>query len=211
MRETALVILARAPERGRVKTRLASAIGDEPALAVYRDLLAITARAATAWHGPRLLLTRGDPASFAGTGLDRLRSAPQIGGPLGAEIAHALSAGLSMSKRALVIGSDCPGLSAERLAALAGALREVGASVGPAEAGGFWALGASDGRVAKAVLAVKRWSSSDTLRRLESALADLRLAVCFGETLFDCDDEEDLRRAVSMGLVRDPRTQESAP
>ena len=67
----ALVVVARRPRRGAVKTRLAAAIGHDDALRVYRELLAGTLRSAEQLPGVALVLALADDRVFpivAGTG-----------------------------------------------------------------------------------------------------------------------------------------------
>ena len=49
---TCLTIFAKAPERGKAKTRLAADLGPDKALSIYRELLGITATVAALWPGP---------------------------------------------------------------------------------------------------------------------------------------------------------------
>jgi glycosyltransferase A (GT-A) superfamily protein (DUF2064 family) len=60
-----LLIFAREPVLGRVKTRLAADIGDEAALATYRELLALTASAVTSAQVPATVWLAEAPASSA--------------------------------------------------------------------------------------------------------------------------------------------------
>ena len=60
-----LLLFAREPVLGRVKTRLAAGIGAEAALAVYRELLALTAAAVAAAGVPATVWLAEAPASAA--------------------------------------------------------------------------------------------------------------------------------------------------
>ncbi|HEX5053103.1 MAG TPA: DUF2064 domain-containing protein [Planctomycetota bacterium] len=193
-----LVVMAKAPEPGRVKMRLASSIGGPRALQVYRQLLAVTAAAANAWPGPVLLATAGDPAAFAGSGLERFECVPQPEGELGVRIAAALRAGRERAPSTIVIGSDCPGLDADALRAVA-ALSTI-AAFGPAVDGGFWSIATGVAATADVLERTKvPWSTSNTLALLRAELADAGLRSQLGPTLADCDTELDLRRAIAAG------------
>lgn len=199
---TCLVVLARAPEAGRAKTRLAAAIGEPHALQVYRRLLAITAEAAIAWPGPRLLASAGDPAAFVGTGLERLPRVDQADGGLGVKIASAVALGLGRASAVLVIGSDCPGLSEPALAAVVGALAAAPVAFGPADDGGFWAIATRDCRAGELVAALPvPWSSRETLATLRSALAAAGFPSALGPTLADLDTVADLDAAIAAGVL----------
>jgi len=199
---TCLVVLARAPEAGRGKTRLAVAIGEAQALQVYRRLLAITADAALAWPGPRLLASAGDPAAFAGTRLDRLPRVDQAEGGLGVVIAAALAVGLGRARAVLVIGSDCPGLCESALAAVADVLTAAPVAFGPADDGGFWAIATRDHRAAELVATLPvPWSTRATLTTLRSGLAAAGLPSALGPTLGDVDTAADLDAAIAAGVL----------
>nr|MBA3935978.1 hypothetical protein [Planctomycetota bacterium] len=74
--EPIVVVLARAPELGLVKSRLARDLGDAAALAVYRTLLACTARAVRAWDGRAVVHFSGSAAALAGSPLGWLPRLP---------------------------------------------------------------------------------------------------------------------------------------
>ncbi|MFM2090316.1 MAG: hypothetical protein RLZZ127_805 [Planctomycetota bacterium] len=199
---TALVIIARAPELGRVKTRLAATLGPERTLVIYRHLLARTAAVATAWPGPVLLCAAG-PDAWAGTGLEHLPRRPQPEGGLGARIRTALEAGLALAPRAIAIGSDCPALDGAALAVVDAALRDHAAAFGPAVDGGFWAVGVADAAAAAALGDdALPWSTARTRAACRERLAAGGLiSTEAGPLLDDCDDEPAWRAAVTAGLL----------
>ncbi|MFM2092510.1 MAG: hypothetical protein RLZZ127_2999 [Planctomycetota bacterium] len=199
---TALVIIARAPERGRVKTRLAATLGPDRTLGIYRQLLARTAQVAAAWPGPVLLCAAG-PDAWAGTGLEHLPRRPQPDGGLGARIRAALEAGLDRAPRAIAIGSDCPALDGAALAAVGAALAGHAAAFGPAVDGGFWAVGVAD-PVAAAAMGddALPWSTDHTRAACRDRLTTCGLtSTDAGPALDDCDDEPAWRAAVAAGLL----------
>lgn len=202
MPTTALVVIVRAPALGQVKTRLARDVGDARALATYRELLRITATAATGWPGPVRLATAGDDAAFAGTGLEHLPRERQPDGHLGLRIAAALRLGLAVAPRTIVIGSDCPGLDVRSLQAVVDLLTGAAVAFGPAGDGGFWSIATSTPAVAAVVAdADVPWSTADTLAVLRRRLDAAGLPSALGPRLDDCDTEADLRRAVAAGLL----------
>jgi rSAM/selenodomain-associated transferase 1 len=205
MPDTALVIIARAPEPGRVKTRLAAGIGAPGALFVYRQLLQIMAAVQDAWPGPVLLTASGDDAAWQDTGLAHLPRRPQAEGGLGRRIAGALHWGLTTAPQAMAIGTDCPGLRREHLDRLAAAVVHAPVAFGPAEDGGYWGIAVRDPRVIPVIADdAMPWSTpeilADSHRRLDRA--GFRHAT--GDTLADCDDADDLAVAVSAGFLTWP-------
>lgn len=188
-----LIIFARHPELGRVKTRLAAGIGAEAALTVYQELLAHT-RAATealaahksVWLAevPRAPLTGPDP-------WDGYQQQLQFPGDLGTKMltafAQAFSQGVSA---ALIIGTDCPGLSAEVLEQAYAALATHDIVIGPAEDGGYYLLGMNE--LYGNLFVGKRWSTDSVLPHTLADADRLGLAVAQLPVLRDVDDADDL-------------------
>lgn len=165
MRRPVVIIFARAPRLGTVKRRLALGIGARGALRFYRDMLAVTA-----WPIARdrrwqtiLAITpadaRADWHRLAPPGTPRVA---QKAGDLGQRMARALAP----YPRALLIGSDIPGLGPADIAAGFRALGRADAVFGPALDGGYWLVGFGPRRPHQPFARV-RWSSpqalSDTL------------------------------------------------
>lgn len=200
MAETALVILARAPVPGRAKRRLAADLGEEAAHRIYCDLLAITAREARDWPGPVCVLVDGADSLPAALGFGGIPVSAQPGGSLGERLQAALMAGLAAAGRAIVIGSDCPGLTAAALSAVDRLLDGHDAAFGPTRDGGFWAVGAKSPEAAAAVAdPAIPWSSPETLRRCVEALRARGVAAASGPELDDVDTAADLERARERG------------
>ncbi len=118
----ALIVFAREPVPGQVKTRLIPALGAAGTTRLYRHLLDIALRAAGATPAAsRRLWCAGAPP--AGGHCARLAHQHgltwrhQPAGDLGARMAAALTATLAESDRAVLIGSDCPDYSPDYLTA----------------------------------------------------------------------------------------------
>jgi len=205
MPDPALVIIARAPELGRVKTRLAAGIGEARALIVYRQLLEVVSVAQAVWSGPVLLTTGGDDAAWEGTGLAHLPRRAQATGGLGSRIAAALSWGIDAAGSAIAIGTDCPGLRHTHLQRLAALMATAPVAFGPAEDGGYWGVAASDPRAIPIIADdAMPWSTPDILQVSRQRLERAGIAHATGDTLADCDDADDLAAAVSAGFLSWP-------
>lgn len=203
MRE--VVVFARAPVLGTVKTRLAAGVGDAPALALYRHLLARTlARLASGDWRVRLCVTpdasagdpddRGEPAAAAAAvdghvwpaGTLRL---PQGVGDLGERMRRQLEPATPASPT-VVVGSDIPGLRAVHVARAFEALASAPFVFGPAADGGFWLVGASV-RPPASFLAGVAWSGPATLAEAVAG-CPTGSAPAFVDTLADLDDAASL-------------------
>lgn len=194
----AIVAFARAPELGRVKTRLASELGDPAALAAYHELgracwqAVLAARSAL---GCRALVAF-TPAPAEQVMRDWLGGADayfaQPAGDLGHRMLAAIAAALAGgAQRVVLIGTDCPQLSHPAMADALAALDDADVVIGPATDGGYYLVGMS--RPHAVVFADVPWSSSLTLAITLERAAAAGLRVVQLSTLSDVDTAEDWR------------------
>jgi len=195
-----LVVFARAPALGRVKTRLARGIGDAAALAFYRQALGcVVERVARRAKWRTVLAVTPDAASRAPR-LWPLR-VPRRGqgdGDLGARMGRAFR---SLPKGAVVIvGADIPEMRAEHIAQAFAALGTADIVFGPARDGGYWLIGAKGAARGADMFADVRWS---TRHALADTLANLRRwKVAMLDPLDDVDDRAAYRRFLRRGGFR---------
>lgn len=139
-------MFVRAPEAGRVKTRLAAEIGAEAALCVYRRLAEHAVGEARAVGGGVALRIHYTPAdageavrAWLGGGAEYLPQAEaDLGGRMEAAFRAAFAAG---HRRVVIIGSDLPGLTAGVLRDAFDRLESHPVVLGPARDGGYYLLG----------------------------------------------------------------------
>jgi hypothetical protein len=128
-----LLVIAKQPVPGRVKTRLVPPCTHAQAAALAEAALADTLHtAATVPARRRVLVLDGEPGPWLPPGFDVV---PQCGGPLDERLAAAFAA---VSGPALLIGMDTPQVTREQLTV---DWQGADAVFGPAADGGFWALG----------------------------------------------------------------------
>jgi len=143
--EVCLCLFARAPELGRVKRRLAVDIGDQAALAAHERLVRDTLQRLGAVPGLSTELWLVGSVAAARRRWPEAARIPlrvQCGEDLGARMHHALGDGLQRAPRALVVGTDCPGIDATYVQGAAAQLEEADVVLGPAEDGGYGLIGA---------------------------------------------------------------------
>nr|WP_137677321.1 TIGR04282 family arsenosugar biosynthesis glycosyltransferase [Parerythrobacter lutipelagi] len=135
MSRITLSIFARWPEPGKAKTRLIPGFGEEGAALIYTKLLAHTVEVARASGIPfELRVTGAQPDVFkSGLGED-LNVVEQGDGDLTDKLSR-------VTPPALVIGSDCPGLTPAVLWAAHDTLATEDMVIGPASDGGYYLLG----------------------------------------------------------------------
>lgn len=189
--DAGLVVFLRLPEKGKVKTRLAATLGEEAALEIYKKLVSITLDIVIRSEIPTYLFyTDGLPP--ASTRDARFSYHIQADGDLGSRMADALSFVLSLHQKALIIGSDCPGLTPEILDAGYRSLDEKDIVLGPADDGGYYLLGCSE--LHPAVFANIKWSTSSVLDQTIEKIKEANLSYCLLEKLHDIDTAEDWNR-----------------
>lgn len=200
--ETAVLVFARAPVAGAVKTRLIPVIGEHGAAALQRSLVERTlAVARAAGLGPVELWCApdtGDPF-FAdcrerfGASLHR-----QCDGDLGARMRQALEDALTRSRHALLIGSDCPSFSPADLQAADRALREgCDAVFCPAEDGGYMLVGLSNAM--PALFDAMPWGGDNVMEETRQRLRNLGWRWHELPVHWDVDRPEDYQRLVREG------------
>lgn len=194
-----LILLARAPVAGRVKTRLADALGPEGAARLHA---AFTEDLAERLSG-RFPLTLavdadGDDAFFPPIA-ERIGAtlAPQGPGDLGARMARALQAHLATGDAgALLIGTDLPTVPLGHLEAAARLLARHAVVLCPSADGGYWAVGAARRaldhwpEVTKRLFTGIEWGTPTVLMDTLARAGDLDIAL--GPAWFDVDEPRDL-------------------
>ena len=186
-----LLVVAKAPEPGRAKTRLAATVGDvvaaDIAAAALLDTLDAVAAAPVA---KRVVAMTGDLGAAAGADeiRQRLRSftvIPQRGEDFADRLAHA-HADAADGLPVLQIGMDTPQVTAELLADCAHRLLEAPAVLGLAHDGGWWVLGVAAPAMAECLRGVPM-SQPDTGELTLKALHDRGIEVTTVELLADFD------------------------
>lgn len=192
-----LIVFTRAPVAGTVKTRLAAHIGTQAAVQLYTQLLQDTlATAVDAGLTPVELHVTPDTRHPVIRSLqDRLpiTAHAQHGGDLGQRMYGALQNALAASEFALLIGSDCPVMTADYLHQACRELRTGKDLVlGPAEDGGYVLIGTRSCR--QELFQDIPWGSDGVLPATRQRAQSLRLRYAELGTLWDIDTPADLER-----------------
>ncbi len=142
-----LLILTRLPVAGQVKTRLIPVLGAEGAAALHQRLAERTLATCRALARNRRIIievwyTGGNARAaraWLGKGIAYRR---QPAGDLGRRMALAFAMSFAdNARRVVLVGTDCPGLSAELLAQAFVDLAMVDVVLGPAADGGYYLIG----------------------------------------------------------------------
>lgn len=195
MLDAQLVVLAKSPVAGRVKTRLCPPLthdqAAEAAAAALADTLAAVAQVPV--HR-RVLILEGDPSSIDAVGFEVL---PQRGDGLDQRLAAAMSDTFAdCSSPVLLIGMDTPQVTAVLLAECLQSLLSEHPVLGLADDGGWWAIGlhAPDPHVFLGV----PMSAPDTGMSQHRRMGERGLTPVMLPGLRDIDEHDDLL-AVAAG------------
>jgi len=192
MRRRVIIVFAKAPRMGSVKTRLARGIGQGPALAFYRASLDSTIRAARAVRSTETIIFTAPDDAVGGSYFPRgVPVLPQGRGGLGERMARALDNSADADR--ILVGGDIPGITSAILGDAFRSLAEKDAVFGPAEDGGFWLAGLRGGFRPRQLFRGVRWSAATTLHETVGTLPP-HAEFAFCKTLNDIDDLGDYLR-----------------
>jgi len=196
-----LCIFTRAPQRGRVKTRLAQDLGESGALAAHIELVEGTLSRCAAGSDYRIDLSiAGEAAdqSVVDSWISRypIELTTQLGADLGARMQHALERSLAKGALAVLIGSDCPDIDHDYVMAAFTALAEIDVVLGPAEDGGYGLIGLR--RLAPELFSGIPWGSCDVLARTMEKAAMAGLTTRLLDEIYDVDTPADWQRYLAL-------------
>lgn len=179
-----VIVIAKAPIAGRVKTRLCPPCSPEQAAHLAEAALVDTLVAVRGVRGARRVLALdGEPGSWLPSGFEVVR---QRGDGLGQRLAHAFE---DVGSGGLLIGMDTPQVTTAALEGAFHALRRAGAVLGPSPDGGWWAIGLHEAR--PAAFTGVPMSTSITHRAQHFRLRALGLHVTSLPAVRDVDDFDD--------------------
>ncbi|MCC6748729.1 MAG: TIGR04282 family arsenosugar biosynthesis glycosyltransferase [Deltaproteobacteria bacterium] len=191
-----VILFTRYPEAGRAKTRLIPRLGAEGAAALQRRLTghalgeALRLQRATPGLAVEVRTEGGDPERLTAWLGEDLCWQPQGTGDLGERLRRALDDRLGRGARAVLVGCDLPGLSAELLRQAVAALSSHDLVLGPAHDGGYYLVGLRNR--APTLFHDIPWGGPTVLERTLERARAASLAVALLAPLADVDRPEDL-------------------
>ncbi|HEX4887960.1 MAG TPA: TIGR04282 family arsenosugar biosynthesis glycosyltransferase [Luteibaculaceae bacterium] len=183
--EVAICIMARKPELGRVKTRLAATVGDDFTLAAYQSMLTYTLNEVA---GAGTVFVAYTPEPLDDCSYDQF---PQAEGNLGQRLKHAAQELLAKGYQKLVfMGTDCVEFTR---ADVDRAVRHLDSSdfcIGPAHDGGYYLMALKPGGLY--VFDEMPWSTGDLMAATTAAITGRGESYTLLETKSDIDEWSDL-------------------
>lgn len=192
--KTRIIVFAKAPQAGRAKTRLIPALGPAGSSRLAEQLLQLTiTQTLAAKMGPvELCVTpeMADPAWREVRLPIELHLSDQGEGDLGERLARAAQRRIESGEAVILVGTDCPELTAQRLQAAAMALESHDAVIHPAADGGYALLGMK--RFHPRIFQGIAWSTDSVAYTTLCRCGELGWSVHVAELLHDIDQPEDL-------------------
>lgn len=195
-----VIVLARVPRPGEVKSRLARTVGEAAALAHYRTMLRgiLSVVREAQVQSPDIeveLCILGDDRDGECARLAAMHGfalTTQLGSSVGERIEAALGRALDEGRVPVLVGSDVVSLAASDLHDAFEALRERDAVFGPTEDGGYALVGLRR-RVAR-LFDEMPWGRDSLMAATRRRLQESGVRWSQLRTLWDVDEEPDLRR-----------------
>ena len=186
--DAVVIVVCKAPEKGRVKTRLAADIGQEQALFVYAMMTATLFDNLAVCKDYDVCACVDGPLELVQAG--SIEPLPQRGNDLGERISNAIEDCRAYAKT-IVIGSDTPNITHTLINRACEVLDTTDVVIGPTIDGGYYLIGMK--RLHSTLFSEIAWSTdtvcSQTLERARAA----NLTVSMLEIMRDIDTLDDLQ------------------
>ena len=192
----ALILFARQPQLGKVKTRLAAEIGDAKALELYKRFLMDKETLFSRLVCEKMINYTPDTkaaAAYFYMQFDRnIAMWPQAGADLGERMRNAFLHGFHQGfERLLLVGSDSPQLSVGIVEQAFELLDKNDVVLGPSNDDGYYLVGFKKAAFTPTALQQIEWSTVRVLTQTLEALERSGRVVAFLTELTDCDTLDD--------------------
>ena len=203
-----LLVFARLPQEGRVKTRLAQSLGGDAALAVYKAMLVdVLARLEPLRSSISIEILWTAEGEVSGTELREHfgdhELSRQAGETLGERLQMAFSERIFFheAETVIAVGVDEPALTAADVSNAFDLLESCEWVVGPAMDGGYWLIGCRGGAFRSSVFRDIPWGTSDVLESTLAAIRAMKRTLALLPQRRDVDDLEDLRTLADLDML----------
>ncbi|PJZ83767.1 TIGR04282 family arsenosugar biosynthesis glycosyltransferase [Leptospira harrisiae] len=187
-----LIIFAKQPELGKVKTRLAVSIGDSKTLQIYFELLEITKKVTSVFEAEKIVywdhLHLKNSLRFEFGYATKVQAEGDLGFKMKVAFQNEFQNKLG---KIVIIGTDCPFLTKEIFEKAYSALDESDFVIGPATDGGYYLLGMKE--FYPFVFNSIPWSTNEVLTLTLQSIQKNKKTVTLLSELNDIDDIDDLK------------------
>jgi len=197
IKKKSVIVFAKYPEPGNVKTRIGNFLGHQFSCQIYEAMLLdlIEKLAFQNLWSCHLYIYPPDKTKVFATAfqLNADNVFPQQGSELGMRMYNAFIEQIRLGSNEIIcIGSDIPAISCQHIDTAFKALSEYDSVVGPAEDGGYYLIGFRKGAVSDICFSGIQWSSCSVFYETVLKLKISGLSYSSIQTLRDLDDLSDL-------------------
>ena len=188
----ALLIFAKNIQYGKVKTRLASTIGNEQALFVYQKLIEHTIAITKKINADKIVYYSNSIVEKDEWENNIYQKKLQSGNNLGERMKNAFKSSFTAGyQKVIIIGTDCFELNEGLISIAFERLNDDDIVLGPAKDGGYYLLGMK--KFYPSLFENIEWSSEKVLKQTLTSAMRLNLSVFLLPQLSDIDREADLK------------------
>ena len=197
----ALIIFAKNPVLGKVKTRLAKTIGDEAAFEAYQQMLAHVRNVASQAECERIVFYSDFVDESDAWSRPTFSKEVQSGNDIGEKMHHALDTTLAKGyEKVLLVGCDLLDLQVQHLEQAFRSLEFHNVVIGPADDGGYYLIGMKSPD--PTLFLNKTWSHAAVLSNTLADIQSQGKSVHLIARLSDIDDEKDWKAALERQQLR---------
>lgn len=205
MKNNCIILFAKYPQKGMVKTRLAKDIGEHAAVSIYKnfitDVLAmirqVNADLRIYYYPP------GYEKKFKQWLGSTYTFYPQRGCDLGEKMKNAFASCFNAGyKKTLIIGSDTPDISPALVNRAFTLLNTHDTVIGPSHDGGYYLLGLKNTFFFPEIFRGIPWSTSQVFKKTISILKKKKTDPCILPAHRDVDTAEDLAYLLKKGFIK---------
>lgn len=190
-----LLIFAKNPDLGKVKTRLAKSIGEQKALEIYQILLNHTLEIASSINADKKVLFTQRLEKHPLLEKHEFKQGIQIGKDLGDRMSNAVKIGFEKGyQKIVIIGADLFNLQTTDIEKAFENLKSYETCIGPAEDGGYYLLGLSFWE--KSLFENKDWGTDQVLAQTLNDLSSK--SVLLLDEKNDIDTVDDLKKSPKL-------------
>ncbi len=192
-----IAVFVRAPESGKVKTRLAEHLCPEFVLGLYkcfaRDILSAAEKTG---HEIKIFYHPPDSGDAVADWLGKsFKLYPQRGEDLGMRMANAFSDLFSSGyEKAILIGTDCPDIRENILMDAFHCFQDTGCVLGPSLDGGYYLIGFTSGGFNAALFENISWGTETVYQKTLEICGQQGITPCVLPVLNDIDTVDDLKQ-----------------
>lgn len=209
---SSVILFVRSPERGKVKSRLAAAVGRKMALEIYKGFVLDILETLRRGRYPfRIFFYPGNSGErmIKWLGKDFMYS-PQRGSDIGKKMGNAFVQSFSEgSERVVLIGSDIPDIPNSVIHKAFSSLDKSDAVLGPASDGGYYLIGFKNGSFLPDVFHGIPWSTPSVYRETTEVFRRSNYRVHILRQWNDVDTLDDLRALFTRNQDTDFRASRS--